>query len=236
MGTQAATRDEIAPLEDMKAAKAHKRAMPIARLVGNGMDFADAIELHALVDQGLQWPEAARQLAVRNLAHARRALGRGHQQSARSWYLLASACFRFGQALLADHNPRKRALYRSMLDAFRRYGELSDPPVERVELPWRTGRLTGWLLRSRRSTPHPFVVQLCGIGGSREEYEVGSRYLIDRGMTAFLVDAPGQGESRLFEALYLDDDVTEAIPAFGDVALADPQCDGRVGLWGNSAG
>src|SRR3954471_24403704 len=115
MGTQAATRDEIAPLEDMKAAKAHKRAMPIARLVGNGMDFADAIELHALVDQGLAWPEAASQLAARNLRHARRELGRGHRHSARSWYLHASACFRFGQALLVDDDPRKRPLYRSML-------------------------------------------------------------------------------------------------------------------------
>ena len=189
-----------------------------------------------MVDQGSDWPEAASQLADRNLSRARREMRRGHRQSARSWYLLASACFRFGQALLADDDPRKRALYRRMLDAFRRSGELSDPPMERIELPWRGGRLTGWLLRSRQPTPHPFVVQLCGIGGSREEYEVGSRYLLERGITALLVDAPGQGETRLFEGLYLDEHVTEAISAFVDVAVADRHCNGRVGLWGNSAG
>ena len=233
--SQPARRD-LAGARVAKAAKAHKRAMPIARLAGNGMDFADAIELHALVDEGLEWPEAARQLAARNLAHARRALHRGHTHSARTWYLLASACFRFGQALLPDDDPRKRTLYRSMLDAFRRSGELSDPPMERVEMPWHGGRLTGWLLRSRQPVPHPFVVQLCGIGGSREEYEVGSRYLLQRGVTALLVDAPGQGETRLFEGLYLDEHVTDAISAFVNIALADPSCDGRVGLWGNSAG
>src|SRR3954453_978863 len=92
---QSTIRDDPGRGRGTKAAKAHKRAMPIARLAGNGMDFADAIELHALVDAGLEWPEAARQLAGRNLAHARRALQRGHRQSARSWYLLASACFRF---------------------------------------------------------------------------------------------------------------------------------------------
>jgi dienelactone hydrolase len=210
--------------------------MPIARLAGNGMDFADAAELHAMVDRGLEWPEAAGHLADRNLSHARRELLKGHRETARSWYLLASACLRFGQALLADDDPRKRALYRGMLDAFRRGGELSDPPVERIEVPWRGGRLTGWLLRSRQSGPHPFVLQLCGIGGSREEYEVGSRYLLERGVTALLVDAPGQGETRLFEGLYLDEHVTEAISAFVDVAITDPECDGRVGLWGNSAG
>jgi alpha-beta hydrolase superfamily lysophospholipase len=236
MGTQGDAHHEIAPLRSTKSGKAHKRAMPIARLTGNGMDLADAIELHAMVDQGVDWPEAASQLADRNLAHARRELLRGHRQTARSWYLLASACLRFGQALLSDDDARKRPLYRRMLDAFRRGGELSDPPVERIELPWRDGILTGWLLRSRHPTPHPIVVQLCGIGGSREEYEVGSRYLLERRITALLVDAPGQGESRLFERLYLDEQVTEAISAFVDVAVADRGCDGRVGLWGNSAG
>jgi alpha-beta hydrolase superfamily lysophospholipase len=236
MSTQASTRHEIEPLLNIKAGKAHKRAMPIVRLAGNGMDLADAIELHAMVDEGMHWPEAASRLADRNLAHARRELLRGHRQTARNRFLLASACFRFGQAPLGDEDPRKRALYGRMLDAFRRGGELSDPPVERIELPWRGRRLTGWLLRSRLSTPHPFVVQLCGIGGSREEYETGSRYLLERGITAMLVDAPGQGETRVFERLYLDQHVTEAIAAFVDVALAEPGCDGRVGLWGNSAG
>jgi dienelactone hydrolase len=236
LGTGGGTSDGIALRRDTKAAKAHKRAMPIARLAGNGMDFADAIELHALVDQGVEWRDAASHLAARNLSHARGALQRGHRQSARNWYLLASACFRFAQALVADADPHKRELYRRMLDAFHRSGELSDPPVERVELPWRGGRLTGWLLRSSQTGRHPFVVQLCGIGGSREEYEVGSRYLLERGMSAFLVDAPGQGEARLFEALFLDEHVTEAISRFVDFALADPCCDGRVGLWGNSAG
>jgi alpha-beta hydrolase superfamily lysophospholipase len=233
MSMQVSTRDEV---RSRKAAKAHKRAMPIARLIGNGMDFADASELHAMVDDGVEWPDAASQLADRNLSRARRELLRGHRQTARSWYLLASACFRFGQSLLADDDPRKRALYRRMLDAFRRGGELSDPPMERVELHWRGGRLTGWLLRSRQPARHPVVVQLCGIGGSREEYEVGSRYLLERGITALLVDVPGQGETRLFEGLYLDAHVTEAIGAFVDVALADRHGNGRVGLWGNSAG
>ena len=234
MGTQVGARDAVASLRDTKAG--NQRAMPIARLVGNGMDFADAIELHALVDQGL---ECRSRESARGPQPRARSTGAPARASAEctSGLLLASACYRFGQALLADNDPRKRALYRSMLDAFRRGGELSDPPIERVEAPWRGGRLTGWLLRSGRSTPHPFVVQLCGIGGAREEYEVGSRYLIERGVTALLVDAPGQGETRLFEGLYLDEHVTKAIRAFVDLAaLADRHCNGRVGLWGNSAG
>ena len=161
---------------------------------------------------------------------------RGDRASARRWFLLASACDRFGQALLSDADSRKRPMYRRMLDSFRRSGELSQPPFEHIETTWRGGRLSGWLIRAEQSSPHPFVVQLCGIGGSREEYEVGSRYLRRQGVSVFLVDAPGQGETRLFGGLYLDEHVLEAIGAFIDVVVADPSCNGRVGLWGNSAG
>jgi alpha-beta hydrolase superfamily lysophospholipase len=224
------------PPQAGKAGKALKRAMPITRLVGNGMDYADAVELHALVDAGIAWHEAAARLGDRNLARAWDRFEHGHRHSARSWFFLASACFRFAQVPLADADPRKRTVYRRMLDAFRRAGELSDPPFEHVELPWRHGRLSGWLIRSEHASPHPFVIQLCGIGGSREEYEVGSRYLLERGLSAFLVDAPGQGETRLFGGLHLDEHVIEAVRALIDVVVTEPLCDGRVGVWGNSAG
>jgi alpha-beta hydrolase superfamily lysophospholipase len=217
-------------------AKAAKRAMSIARLTGNGMDHADALELHALVDAGVAWHHGAERLGDRNLGRARDALVRGHRHSARSWFLLASACFRFGQVVLTDADPRKRALYRRMLDAFGQAGELHEPRFERIEVPWRHGTLSGWRMRARPPAPGPVVIQMCGIGGSREEYEVGCRYLLERGISAVLIDAPGQGETRLFGGLHLDEHVIDAIAAIVDVVVADPGCDGRIGLWGNSAG
>jgi alpha-beta hydrolase superfamily lysophospholipase len=62
------------------------------------------------------------------------------------------------------------------------------------------------------------------------------RYLLERGVSAVLVDAPGQGQTRLFGGLHLDEHIIDAITAFLGVVVADPGCDGRVGLWGNSAG
>ena len=55
--------------------------MPIARLAGNGMDFADALELHALADAGLSWPDAAERLGDRNLRRAGAASARGQRRS-----------------------------------------------------------------------------------------------------------------------------------------------------------
>jgi alpha-beta hydrolase superfamily lysophospholipase len=224
------------PLAQLRAAKAHKRAMPIARLVGNGMDYADAVELHALVDAGTPWADAAERLGDLNLARAHQSLSRGHRLSARSWFLHASACLRFGQVPLADTDPRKRSIYARMLDAFHQGGLLAEPAFERVEVPWKLGRVSGWIIPAAVSSPHPFVLQLCGIGGSREEYETGSRYLVDRGMTAILVDAPGQGETRLFGGLHLDEQVITAISVFVEAVASDERCNGSVGIWGNSAG
>ena len=210
--------------------------MPIARLAGNGMAYPDALELHALADAGVAWNHGAERLGDRNLARGHDALVRGHRHSARSWFFLASACFRFGQVVLPDADPRKRALYRRMLDAFEQAGGLHEPRFERIEVAWRHGTLSGWLMRARPSSPCPVVIQMCGIGGSREEYEVGCRYLLERGISAVLLDAPGQGETRLFGGLHLDEHVVDAITAILDVVVADPGCDGQVGLWGNSAG
>jgi alpha-beta hydrolase superfamily lysophospholipase len=216
------------------AAKAHKRAMPIERLVGNGMSDSDARELHRRIDDGVTWHAAADRLGDRNLARARDALDRHQRRSARESFFFASACYRFGQVPLADGDRRKRPLYRRMLDAFRSAGRLAEPPHERIDVPWRGGLLSGWLIPG--SAPGPVVLQLCGISGSREEYEAGSRYLTARGLGAALVDAPGQGETRLLGGLHFDEHAIDAVRALVDAVLAHPACDGRIGLWGNSAG
>ncbi|MCQ7029873.1 hypothetical protein MRO55_25545, partial [Escherichia coli] len=85
-------------------------------------------------------------------ARARDALDR-HQR--REWFFLASACYRFGQVPLADADPQKRSLYRRMLDAFRNAGRLGEPPHERIDVPWRGGPLSGWLIPA--SAPAPVV-------------------------------------------------------------------------------
>ena len=41
--------------------EAHKRAMPMQRLIGNGMDYADVVELYALADSGVPWADAGAQ-------------------------------------------------------------------------------------------------------------------------------------------------------------------------------
>lgn len=217
-------------------AEAHKRAMPLQRLTGNGMDYADVIELYRLVDDGIYWSDAAARLGDRNVERGDAALHAGHRRTAAAWLRAASACYRVGQVPLEDSDPRKLPLYRSLIDAYGRAGELDDPPIEHVQIPWRGAALCGWLLRPKDVPRPPTVIVMGGFDGWREEYHVGATYLVERGIAVLLMDGPGQGETRLFEHLHMDHDVTQAFSAMVDFALADERLGDAVGIWGNSMG
>lgn len=218
------------------AAEAHKRAMPVQRLVGNGMDFADVSELYRLVDTGRPWDEAAEELGEQNLARADAALAEGHTATARDWYLFASACFRVGQVPLADTEPRKRELYRKLIAAFGAAGALAEPVTEHLDVDTPAGVVSGWLLRPAEVQNPPTVVIVGGFDGWREEYHLGATYLLDRGIAAFLADGPGQGESRLFHGSRMTPDVDKAFGTVAETLRADGRLGDRVGIWGNSMG
>ncbi|MFE0022934.1 alpha/beta hydrolase family protein [Amycolatopsis sp. NPDC059021] len=210
--------------------------MPVQRLVGNGMDFADVTELYRLVGTGRPWDEAAEELGDRNLARADAALAEGHTATAHDWYLFASACFRAGQVPLADTEPRKRALYRKLITAFGAAGALTEPIAEHRDIDTPAGIVSGWLLRPAGVEAPPTVMIIGGFDGWREEYHVGATYLLDRGIAAFLADGPGQGESRLFHGSTMTPEVDKAFETVARTLRADDRLGDRVGIWGNSMG
>jgi alpha-beta hydrolase superfamily lysophospholipase len=219
-----------------KELDSYRRAMPLQRLIGNGMEYADAHALHALVESGVHWIEAGEWLAERNLALARRALGAEQVATARSHFHHASACLRFAQVAIPRDTPRKLGLYRRMVDAFGAAASLTDPPIRKLEIAWRGGVLSGWLMLPSAEAMAPVVIQFGGFDGWREEYHRGAEYLVERGVAVLLVDLPGQGETRLFHGLYMDERVHEAVTAIVDHLLALPMLEQRVGIWGNSMG
>ena len=217
-------------------ADAHKRAMPLQRLLGNGMDYADAVELYQRVDAGEPWAEAGLRLGEHDLARAESALQAGNTATARSWLLYAASCFRVGQVPLGDDDPRKKAMYKQLISAYGKAGALADPPAEHAEIPYQDGALCGWLLRPAAGGKPPVVIVMGGFDGWREEYHIGATYLLERGLAVFLVDGPGQGETRLFHGLHMKPGVEKAFSTMIDYLHADPRIAPTVGIWGNSMG
>lgn len=215
---------------------AHKRAMPLQRLIGNGMDYADVTELYALADSGVPWADAGARVGARIAAGAADAAAAGHLLTARADYLRASACYRVGQVPLPDTDPRKKPMYHKLIEYYGAAGALADPPVEHVGIAYQDAELRGWLLRPAGASRPPVVIVMGGFDGWREEYHVGATYLLARGVAVLLVDGPGQGETRVLQGLYLDQGVPKAFSAMVDYLQADERLSDRVGIWGNSMG
>ena len=66
--------------------------MPVTRLLDCGMDYADAIALHARTAQGEPWDMAAEALAEAQFARAGQAERAGHPVTARDAQEKAIAC------------------------------------------------------------------------------------------------------------------------------------------------
>ena len=226
---------EIVGENDRKALDAALRALPLQRLVGNGMDFSDAVALHHMAEEGVPWTAASTFLGEGNLVRGRHAESIGSVRSARDHYRHASACFRFGQSTLFFDDDEKRALYSRALDAFAAGSRLDDPITEKLEVECGDATISGWLMRPVGTTIGPVVIIFGGADGWREEYHSGARYLIDRGVGAFLVDGPGQGETRILRNHYLTAPPEEAYALVADFLIARSLAT-RVGIWGNSLG
>jgi dipeptidyl aminopeptidase/acylaminoacyl peptidase len=151
--------------------------------------------------------------------------------------LYASACYRFGQIPLEDTDPWKLDMYRALIETFGRAGQLFDPPFRHVQIPYRHGRLCGWMITPPGVGRAPVVIVWGGFDGWREEYFSGAMYLRQRGIGTFLLDGPGQGETRLFHRLYFEVGAeAHFATAAIDYLLAEGPTTGRIGVWGNSMG
>lgn len=205
-------------------------SFPIVRLLDNGLDYDNAWQLHARVSQGGEWDAAGEALGDVNLSRAHKALAAGHAASARDAFRQASMCFRFAHAGFNTDTERKRALYRRLIDAFAESAKLDAPPTQRIPVPWRGGTIHGWLMQPQ-AVNAPVVLIFGGADAWRETYWISARYLVERGLAAFLVDLPGQGEARVLDKVYTTADSHLALSA-----MADAFPGRRLAIWGNSMG
>ena len=212
------------------------RAMPLSRLISNGMEFADAHNLQSMARAGIDWIEAGVWLGERNIRLARKALTAGHRISARLYFRFASACFRFAQNAIPSDTETKKGLYQKMIGLFADAGALDNVPTEHWTVPYEQGHLCGWVMRPAGKQAPPVVIVLGGFDGWREEHYCSAAALVDRGIAVLLVDAPGQGETRLFHQLYLAPDAHRAISRMIDALSEDHRLGNCFGIWGNSFG
>src|SRR5215210_4069552 len=214
----------LAPLADRRGVNAFIRlfgasALPIAanrgRLAPMGLP-ADVTE-HALRrvrsvrDWDLAWTWAAQRFLGEGRVQQR--VGQGDaaalcQQHAALAYHLAG--------MLVFDDPRKiRALRASSSSLYARSLPVLRPAVRRVEVPWRTTHLPGYLASPENvSEPAPLAVILNGTSTSKEETLLWGDAFLEQGLAVLALDWPGSGESSLHVPPTPDcDDFIEGIVA-----------------------
>ena len=235
----------LAPLADRRRVDVFIRlfgasALPIGanrgRLATMGLP-ADVTE-HALRrvrsvrDWDVAWTWAAQRFLGEGRVHQRV----GQEDAAALSQQHAALAYHLAGMLVFD-DPRKiRALRASASSLYARSLPVLRPAVRRVEVPWRTTHLPGYLaLPENVSGPAPLVVMLNGTSTSKEETLLWSDAFLEQGLAVLALDWPGSGESSLHVPPTPDcDDFMEGVIA---VVSGEPAIDAtRIGLVGFSLG
>jgi 2,6-dihydroxypseudooxynicotine hydrolase len=205
------------------------------RFLAEGVAWRDLEDLRARMEAGRDWAPAWTQTAQEAEARADRALDAGCRLTAGTELARASLHHFFAQFLLWDEPVAKRAAYLRCADAFRRAAPLLDPPLERLDIPFRDTALPAYLRRPPGVSRPPCVVLLGGLDTTKEEQLVISTLCVQRGLATLAFDGPGQGET--YDRMKLGPDFEQAVAAALDLVERRADVDpARVGIIGRSLG
>jgi len=157
----------------------------------------------------------------------------GNLKGAGEAYYLAYDYCRIGRYPCASTSGKKQA-YRHSLRAFRKAAKYFDVPLEIVELPFRGGKLVGYLQIPPGVKTPPVVCHWGGVDGWKEDRQRANAVLHPMGIATLVLDMPGTGENSV---LYLDPDAERTYSAWFDYLAQRKDVDGgRIGVWGGSFG
>ena len=170
------------------------------RLVAYGLAREDADELLARVAQGEEWRAAALALGDRLQAPGPDAA----PATAAGVLFRMSALVRASQLMMIEDTAERRQLFARAVE---RYASAAAIAADRVPLVLHgaAGKtLAGW--RFAAAQPVAVAVVWGGIEGWAMDFSGLGEALAARGIDAYLIDGPGQGETRLTHGLYFGPD------------------------------
>ena len=150
---------------------------------------------------------------------------------ARENYYSAWRYFDIGRWPTEKHSKGKRESYENGLAAFRAYGQLLDPPVETVRIPFEGKEIVAYLRLPVGVSPAPLVFGMNGLDSRKEGVMDRSDTYIKNGIAAFAIDMPGTGEAPLL----IDVGSERMLSAALDYLVTRPEIDAsRIVVQGRS--
>ncbi|HWP56714.1 MAG TPA: alpha/beta hydrolase [Candidatus Acidoferrales bacterium] len=187
------------PMEEVRAellSRAKEKRNPFLLTIYD--EVAPVIERLRSVDRE-EWAEAFSALAKPHEEKAAAAEAAGDTAAAMKHYMIAYDCYHVAR-YPAPNSPGKLAAYRKSQDNFLKAARYLDPPLERVEMPFkgRPGEGTvsvGYLRKPKGVERPPIVVVWGGIDAFKEERRVEP--LLKAGIAVLTIDMPGVADAPL---------------------------------------
>ena len=165
------------------------------------------------------------------------ALERGKNRTAAGLGLIAAMCHHVGEMMVYSLGeiPRRYEAALKCVESYRRVAEHFDPPARRLDIPFGTHTLPGYL-RVPRGEVAPCVIITGGANSVKEENHAIAEFMLARGLATLTFDGPGQGEyfATTHEPLRASSFV-EAIKAVVEVLTKEASIRGdRIGVLGKA--
>ena len=119
----------------------------------------------------------------------------GHRISARAYAKMVTECHYACFMINIDDVDTKREIYHGLTESYKRYVSLCDNKIEYIEIDTEYGKLPAYIHYpddgSKES--YPVAITYSGIGSCKEELEMLSQPLNERGVAVITPDMPGAG-------------------------------------------
>jgi len=209
------------------------RQYSLERTMGYGIDYADAVELRSRVLAGQSWQDAATALAgvcEKFVQHAPKLAG----TATRIAYLRrASALLRISQAMMLSDSDERRAIFKRSIELYAQASELAGDCIS-ILIETSGGSLAGWYHPADGGAVGSVMV-IGGVEGWGMDFSSLAVALAARGIDAYMLDGPGQGETRFVHNHYLSQNWKAAYCAATDY-LSQRRPGLPIGFIGNSMG
>ena len=176
--------------------QAAMRALGSGSAVGEVAQVVSALQDAARDYDFEAWYRAWYALGDHLWAQGERELAADHPRSAGESFQRACGYYQWAIAFMDYDDARKATTHQRSVDAFARYAERRDPPIEHVEVPYEGTSFPAWFVPGAGPAPRkPALIYLPGLDSTKEMGLSFAQAMAARGFGVLLPDGPGVGEA-----------------------------------------
>ncbi len=210
----------------------------VVRNVLEGADLPECYRAMNRISNTEDWYNVWREIGEKYERMAKSNLAEEHFVSAKENFVQASIFYRMAEFYIMGNTQKKVQTYTKCNSCIETAGKYMNPPLRRVEIPYESKTLPGYLILPEGKNQAPCVLYLGGADDCKEELVLLGAYdLVARGLGVLIIDSPGRGEALRKRGLTARHDFEVVASACFDYLEEQSEIDkSRLGVLGVSMG